>query len=107
MEIVESVRYVNTGSIFQELSMAYKTIWNRLNKAYYKEKLEDVWVPHELTQKTLMDRISICKSLLNRDIIDLFLNGMVTGDKKWATTSCDNGHGRIAVSRDKRCRSLD
>ncbi|KAG5311381.1 SETMR methyltransferase, partial [Acromyrmex insinuator] len=37
----------------QELNIAQKTVWNYLNKAGYKKKL-DVWVPHELTQKNLM-----------------------------------------------------
>jgi len=50
MEIVESDRHVNTVSIAQELNIAQKTVWNHLNKAGYKKKL-DVWVPHELMQK--------------------------------------------------------
>ena len=84
MEIVESDRHVSTVSIAQELNIAQKTVWNHLNKAGYKKKL-DVWVPHELTQKNLMDRISICESLLNRNNIDPFLKRMVTGDEKWVT----------------------
>jgi len=84
MEIVESDRHVSTVSIAQELNIAQKTVWNYLNKAGYKKKL-DVWVPHELTQKNLMDRISICESLLNRNKIDPFLKRMVTGDEKWVT----------------------
>jgi [histone H3]-lysine36 N-dimethyltransferase SETMAR len=54
MEIVESDRHVSTISIAQELNIAQKTVWNHLNKAGYKKKL-DVWVPHELTEKNLMD----------------------------------------------------
>ncbi|KYM92279.1 hypothetical protein ALC53_01118 [Atta colombica] len=54
MEIVEFDRHVSTVSIAQ------KTVWNHLNKARFKKKL-DVWMPHELTQKNLMDRISICE----------------------------------------------
>ena len=40
-------------------------------------------MPHELTQKNLMDRICICESLLNRNKIDPFLKRMVTDDEKW------------------------
>ncbi|XP_011051581.1 PREDICTED: histone-lysine N-methyltransferase SETMAR-like [Acromyrmex echinatior] len=81
MEIVESDRHVSTVSIAQELNIAQKTVWNHLNKAGYKKKL-DVWVPYELTQKNLMYRISICESLLNRNKINLFLKRMMTGDEK-------------------------
>ncbi|XP_011069195.1 PREDICTED: histone-lysine N-methyltransferase SETMAR-like [Acromyrmex echinatior] len=81
MEIVESDRHVSTISIAQELNIVQKTVWNHLNKAGYKKKL-DVWVPYELTQKNLMDRISICESLLNRNKINLFLKRMVTDDEK-------------------------
>ena len=50
MEIVESNHHVSIVSIAQELNIVQKTIWNHLNKAGYKKKL-NVWTPHELTQK--------------------------------------------------------
>ncbi|QQP36433.1 Histone-lysine N-methyltransferase SETMAR, partial [Caligus rogercresseyi] len=40
MEIVESHRHVSTVSIAQELNIAKKTVWNHLNKAGYKKKLD-------------------------------------------------------------------
>ena len=54
MDIVASDRHVSSVSIAKELNIAQKTVWNHLHKAGYKKKL-DVWVPHELTQKNLMD----------------------------------------------------
>ncbi|XP_039305170.1 histone-lysine N-methyltransferase SETMAR-like [Solenopsis invicta] len=84
MEIVESDHHVNTVLITEELNIAQKIVWNHLNKAGYKKKL-DVWVPYELTQKDLMDRISICESLLNRNKIDPFLKRMIIDDEKWVT----------------------
>ncbi|CAK9796605.1 Histone-lysine N-methyltransferase SETMAR [Anthophora quadrimaculata] len=84
MEIVESDRHVSTYSIAQELKISQKTVWNHLHKAGLKKKL-DVWVPHELTQKNLLDRIDACDSLLRRNEIDPFLKRMVTGDEKWVT----------------------
>ncbi|GFS55154.1 mariner Mos1 transposase [Trichonephila clavipes] len=42
-----------------------------------------VWVPHGLSEKNLMDRISICSSDLARYKIEPFLNLLVTGDEKW------------------------
>jgi len=38
---------------------------------------------HDLTEKNLMDRISICDSLYKRDEETPFLKQVVTGDKKW------------------------
>ena len=55
-----------------------------MHKTGYWKKL-DTWVPHELTVKNLMDRVSICESLLKRHEIELFLKRMITGDEKWIT----------------------
>jgi len=41
----------------------------------------DVWIPRDLTEKNLMDRISICDSLYATR--RPFLKQVVTGDKKW------------------------
>ncbi|XP_040575887.1 histone-lysine N-methyltransferase SETMAR-like [Lepeophtheirus salmonis] len=84
MGIVESDRHVATVSIAEELNMLQKTVCNHLNKAGYKKKL-GVWVPHELTEKNLIDRISACESLINRNKIDPFLQRMVISDEKWVT----------------------
>ncbi|EFN78961.1 Histone-lysine N-methyltransferase SETMAR, partial [Harpegnathos saltator] len=92
MEIVESDRHASTYSIAQELKISQKTVWNHLHKAGLKKKL-DVWVPHELTQKNLLDRIHACDSLLKRNEIDPFLKRMVTGDEKWVTYE-NNGQKR-------------
>ena len=52
---------------------------NHLHKTGYQKNF-DTWVPHELTLKNLMDRVSICKSLLKRNEIELFLKQMITYD---------------------------
>ena len=43
----------------------------------------DVWVPHKLSEKNLLDRISTCDSLLKRNENVPFLKQIVTGDEKW------------------------
>ncbi|CAK9827516.1 Mariner Mos1 transposase [Anthophora retusa] len=43
----------------------------------------DTWVPHQLTDKNITDRISVCKSLLERYKNEPFLNRLITGDEKW------------------------
>jgi len=40
-------------------------------------------VPHDLTVKILMDRISISESLLKRNEIEPFFKQFITGDEKW------------------------
>ena len=71
-------------SIAHELNIDHKTVLNHLGKAGFKKEL-DVWVPHQLTPKNKMDRISIYEALAKRNEIDPFLKRMVTGDGKWIT----------------------
>ncbi|GFX12124.1 histone-lysine N-methyltransferase SETMAR [Trichonephila clavipes] len=80
-EIIEVDRHVSSRSITQELKIDHKTVLNHLRRVRFKKKL-DVWVPHQLTPKNMMDRISIGDALAKRNEIDPFLKRMVTGDKK-------------------------
>lgn len=84
MQKVEQDRHISSVCIAKELNIHHQTVLNHLQKAGYKKKL-DVWVPHELTQKNLMDRISICETLLKRNELEPFLKRLITGDEKWVT----------------------
>ena len=84
VEIIQVDRHVSIRSIGQELGKDHKTVWNHLQKIGFQKKL-DVWVPHELTEKNLLDRINACDALLKRNEFDPFLKRMVTGDEKWIT----------------------
>ena len=55
---IERDKHVSTVEIARELGIDHKTILNHLHKAGYKKKL-DVWVPHELSVRNMMDRINI------------------------------------------------
>ncbi|GFY28570.1 histone-lysine N-methyltransferase SETMAR [Trichonephila clavipes] len=81
-EIIKVDRLVSSRSIVQELKIDYKTVLNDLCKVAFKKKL-DVWVPHQLTPKNMMYRISICEALAKRNEIDPLLKRMVTEDEKW------------------------
>ncbi|KAL9873347.1 histone-lysine N-methyltransferase SETMAR-like isoform 1-T2 [Glossina fuscipes fuscipes] len=83
-EMIEVDQHVSSRNIAQELKIDHKTVLNHLHKAGFKKKL-DVWVPHQLTEKNMMDRISICEALAKRNEIDPFLKRMVTGDEKCIT----------------------
>ncbi|GFX10538.1 histone-lysine N-methyltransferase SETMAR [Trichonephila clavipes] len=69
-EIIDFGWHVSSRSIAQELKIDYKTVLNHLCKVELKKKLP-VWVPHQLTPKNTMDRISICNGMKSTH----FLNG--------------------------------
>ncbi|GFV22201.1 histone-lysine N-methyltransferase SETMAR [Trichonephila clavipes] len=83
-EIIEGDKHVSSRNIAQEHKINHKIVLNHLRKVGFKKKLH-VWVSHQLTSKSMMDRISICKTLTKRNEIDPFLKRMVIGDKKWVT----------------------
>ncbi|GFU22182.1 histone-lysine N-methyltransferase SETMAR [Trichonephila clavipes] len=83
-EIIEVYQHVSSRSIDKELKIDRKTVLSHLSKVGFKKKLH-VWVPHQLTQKIMMDRISICEALAKRNEIDPFLKRMVNGEEKWFT----------------------
>ncbi|XP_067206337.1 histone-lysine N-methyltransferase SETMAR-like [Linepithema humile] len=81
---IEKDRHISSYDIAKELNIDHKTVLGHLRKAGYTKKL-DVWVPHDLTLKNVMGRISICESLLKRNQIEPFLKRLTTGDEKWVT----------------------
>ncbi|GFW13032.1 histone-lysine N-methyltransferase SETMAR [Trichonephila clavipes] len=83
-KIIEVDRYVSSQSIAQELKIDHKTVLSHLSKVGFKKKL-DVWVPHLLTLKNMMDRVSFCEALAKQNEINSFFKRMVTGDEKWIT----------------------
>ena len=64
--------------------------WKKLKQLGYVKKL-DLWVPHQLKEIHLTQRISICDSLLERDEIGPFLKRLITGDQKWIVYNNVNG----------------
>ncbi|KAG6796927.1 Ammar1 transposase [Apis mellifera caucasica] len=59
---------------------ALKTM--HLKQLGYVQKL-DTWVPHELKEKHLTQRIKSCDLLKKRNENDTFLKRLITGDEKW------------------------
>ena len=66
------------------LNSAQQTISNHIQKIGLVWKYSR-WVPHELSQKNLDDRVIICTSLFAWNKIKPILNRMITGDEKWIT----------------------
>lgn len=80
--MIAADRHLTTREIAAHLCVDQSTVLRRLHKLGMVSKC-DVWVPHELTEKNLMDRISISDSLLKRHQSASFLKRLVTGDEKW------------------------
>ncbi|KYM84830.1 hypothetical protein ALC53_05043, partial [Atta colombica] len=56
-------------SLAEMLNMSKSTIHEHFVKLGYINRF-DIWIPHDLTEKNLMDRISICDSLYKRMAIE-------------------------------------
>lgn len=82
LDMIEIDRHASCQNIADALGINHQTVWNHLKRAGYSKKL-DVWVPHELTMRNLINRIDICETLVNRNKMDPFLKRLITGDEKW------------------------
>ncbi|XP_053980666.1 histone-lysine N-methyltransferase SETMAR-like [Hylaeus volcanicus] len=80
--LVENNPRQTTRDIAEVAHISHTTVVNCL-KALRFVSHYDVWVPHDLTEKNIMDRISISDSLLKRNENDPFLKRLITGDEKW------------------------
>jgi len=63
-------RYM-TRKLTEMLNMSKSTIHEHFVKLGYINRF-DVWVPHDLTEKNVMDLISICNSLYKRNEETIF-----------------------------------
>lgn len=83
-EKVEQDRHISSYDVAEELAIDHRTVLTHLNKVGYTKKL-DIWVPPELTERNLMNRVLICDSLLRLNETEPFLKKLITGDEKWIT----------------------
>lgn len=81
-DLIKENPYYTTRDIAAIVNVSQKTISNHLLKMGYVSRY-DIWLPHHLNEKNLIDRLSICSSLLNRNQESPFLKRIITGDEKW------------------------
>ncbi|XP_018055291.1 PREDICTED: histone-lysine N-methyltransferase SETMAR-like [Atta colombica] len=81
IKTLNNPRYM-THKLAEMLNMSKSTIHEHFMKLGYINRF-DVWVPQDLTEKNLMDRISICDSLYKRNEKTSFLKQVVMRDEKW------------------------
>ncbi|GBP25819.1 Histone-lysine N-methyltransferase SETMAR [Eumeta japonica] len=62
-EKLEQDRHISSYDVAEELEIIYKTVLTHLKKVGYTEML-DTGVPHDLTERNLMNRVLICDSLV-------------------------------------------
>ena len=79
---IDSDRHSTTRDIAEKLNVSHTCIEKKLKMLGYVKKL-DLWLPHQLKEIHLTQRISICDSLLKRNEFDPFLKNLITGDEKW------------------------
>ncbi|CAK9832788.1 Histone-lysine N-methyltransferase SETMAR [Anthophora retusa] len=80
--IIDSDRHSITRDIAEKFNVLHTCIEKKLKMLGYVKKL-DLWIPHQLKEIHLTQRISICDSLLKRNEIDPFLKSLIIGDEKW------------------------
>ncbi|XP_017796822.1 PREDICTED: histone-lysine N-methyltransferase SETMAR-like [Habropoda laboriosa] len=80
--LIENNPRYTTRELAEVLKISETTIHELFVKLGYVNRF-DVCVPHNLTEKNLMDRISICDSLYKRNEETSLLKQVVTRDEKW------------------------
>ena len=80
--LIENNTRYTTGKLAEMLNMSKSTIHEHFVKLGYINRFEEL-VPHESTEKNLIDRISICDLLYKCNEERPFLKQVVTGDEKW------------------------
>ena len=78
--LIENNQRYTTPEIANILKISKASIENHLHQTGY---VNDVWVPHKLSEKNLLDCISTRDSLLKHNENVPFLKQIVTGDEKW------------------------
>jgi len=99
--LIESNPHYTTREIAEIIDVSQKTVVNHLHTLGYVSRY-DIWVPHNLCDKNLMDRISICDLLLKRNENCPFLKWMITGDEKWIVYNNSNNNTAQKIVGKKR-----
>lgn len=79
--VVESDPRLTSRELAEKFKCDQSTIIRHLHQIGKSNKA-GIWVPHQLSHENLLQRISICTSLLAREKSNSFLNRIVTGDEK-------------------------
>ncbi|GFV44036.1 mariner Mos1 transposase [Trichonephila clavipes] len=80
--MLENNPHLTSQEIAEEFGIHHTTVEDHIKYLGIVLKRR-VWVPHELTENNLSDRVRICLSHLIRHNEEPFLGKQITGDEKW------------------------
>ena len=80
--LIENNQRSTTCEIADIVKISKSSFENHLHQLGYVNHF-DVWVPHKLSKKNLLDHMSACDSLLKHNENVPFLKQIVTGNEKW------------------------
>lgn len=79
--VVDANPHLSLAEISDMLDISEGSAHAHLISSGYRNRA-DVWVPHELSERALMERINTCALLLEKENEAPFLKRMITGDEK-------------------------
>ena len=104
-QIVDQNPQFTTRQIADIVNVSKATIARRLKEIGYVSKL-DVWVPHQLTETQLNQRITTCDLLLKRQKTTLFWKTLSLGMKSGSFTTILRGKYRGGTLLNRQKQSL-
>lgn len=82
MDLVRENPRVTVRELADTLHKSVSTVHDYLKKLGFSSRL-DVWVPHELNERQLVERVNVCDMLLQQYQKEPFLKRIITGDESW------------------------
>ncbi|GFX64410.1 histone-lysine N-methyltransferase SETMAR [Trichonephila clavipes] len=79
--MLENNPHLTSQETAEEFGIHHTTFGDQI-KSLGSVLKRSVWVPHELTEKNLSDRVRMCSSYLIRHNVEPFLDKLITGDEK-------------------------
>ncbi|GFV06745.1 mariner Mos1 transposase [Trichonephila clavipes] len=80
--MLENNSHLTSREIAEEFGIHHTTAADYIKSLGFVLK-QSVWVPRELTEKNLSDRVIMCSSHLIRHNVELFFYKLITGEEKW------------------------
>lgn len=81
-DLVDSNSHLTLRDIALMLNISHEAVRLHLMRAEYVNRA-DVWVPHALSERNMMDRLNVSALLLEKEQEIPFLKRLITGDEKW------------------------
>ncbi|GFV37552.1 histone-lysine N-methyltransferase SETMAR [Trichonephila clavipes] len=80
--MLENNPHLTSQEIAEEFDIHHTNVGDHIKSLGLVLK-RSAWVPHELTENNLSDRVKMCSSHLIRHNVEPFLDTLITGDEKW------------------------